>query len=230
MSALDALIDHWRLYEPSDASWLHRRDAPFLNSHSLPVHADVSAYPYVGDLKRADVWLCMLNSKLGRHDSDEESSEPYKSLFRKNLRQELAEEEFPLLSLNPVLQNTGTFQYYNYDRGLAALVEEFARAKGVSELNARRVCSSRLAILELLPYRSETFPTALKTLPSVNLARRAAQEASATKLLIVPWGLSSWGLKNSDNVRNKPARAFTFAPHGSAGYGKAIVERLLGSS
>ena len=229
MGALDTLIEHWRAYAPSDASCLHRRDAPFLNTTSSSVHADVQPYPYVGDLRRADVWLLMLNSKLGVHDTQEEAAEPYKSLFQKNLRQELAGEEFPLLSLNPSLQHTGTFKYYNHDRGLASLIRELASLTGVTELEARRVCSNRLAILELLPYRSETFPVALKALPSVNLARRAAQEASATKLLIVPWGLGSWGLKNGENVLNKPARAFTFAPRGKAGYGQAILARLLGS-
>jgi hypothetical protein len=116
---------------------------------------------------------------------------------------------------------------YNHTRGLTSLIGRLADACGIAGDEARRVVAGRVAILELLPYRSQTFPRGLDQLPSVNLARAAAREASATRLLVVPWGIQRWGLRPGETVVHRPARTFSFAPGGVSKYGEAIIDRLI---
>ena len=229
MDALNSLIEHWRLFEQSDDSFVHRRDRPFQERGLDAVHTDIAPYPFVGNLRRADVWLLMLNSKLGPNDVREEGEEPYHTLFWRNLKQDFSDQEYPLISLDPSLEGTGTYQYYNRTRGLAALIKALSDRANITLFEARRMLSQRLAIVELLPYRSSTFPRNLRQLPSVNLARAAAREAALTKLLVVPWGIEAWGLQSGPSVLHRPARTFSFAPGGASGYCEGILNHLIES-
>ncbi len=233
MSALNNLIDHWRLFENVNTEHVHRRDAAFFTGQSDKLHLFLPPIPYVGDLKSADVWILMLNSGVGACDEQDEAAEPYHSLKSRNLRQEFADVSHPFISLDPALSDTGTYLYYNQKRGLGRLISSLAAELRLTKENARALVARKVAVLELIPYRSKGFPGALAQVPSANLARAAAHEALGQKLLVSPWGAAHWRLpaqhSDADRLITRSARAFSFAPGGASGFGEAIIKRLIAS-
>ena len=229
MEALERLFDHWQRLGPSSAPYIHNRDKPFLVDRQIRFEDHLTPYPYLGDLRRARVWLLMLNSSVDSADAADEQQPYFKELSKRNIEQDFAGVEFPFFSLDPQLEGTGTYRYYNTKRGLGQLVRSLAVQRAIPEVVARKLVSQYVAVLELLPYRSKNFPAAAAQLPSVNLSRAAAHEALAQRLLLVPWGADHWRLPRNaiqPNLITQGARTFSFAPGGASGFGEAILDRL----
>jgi hypothetical protein len=192
-------------------------------------------YPYVGDIQSAAVWVLMLNSNISPDDKRQESEAYFAGRLRTNLRQDLRDHEYRMLSLDPELSHTGTYTYYNRRNGLAKLVSKLASIRNAPEREARKELASRLAVIQLFPYRSTSGVPARflsDAIPSVQLARKAVQEAIKSKLIVVPRSASRWGFEygvRSENLftfRGDQARAASLMPAGACGGGDAILERL----
>jgi hypothetical protein len=194
-------------------------------------------YPYVGDIRAADVWVLMLNSNIGPSDAKQEAEPYFADRLRGNLKQDLGAYAHPMLSLDPDLRDTGTYEYYNRRNGLAKLVAELAKCMGATELDARRELSRRLAVVQLFPYRSTSgVPQALlgDALASVRLAKAAVAEAIQSKLVVVPRSARNWGFEygvrknNLFTFKANQARSASLQPGGACGGGDAILKRLTG--
>ena len=236
MSAIEKLIAFWGELDLDEPSRVHPADRTVMDPME-GFDTGFIPYPYVGDIRAADVWVLMLNSNIGPDDAKQEAEPYFADRLRANLAQNFDAYEHPLLSLDSKLCHTGTYEYYNKRNGIAKLVTELARRSGVTERDARRDLARRLAIVQLFPYRSTSgVPQSLLggSLASVRFARAAVAEALESKLVVVPRSARDWGFEYG--VREE--RLFTFAanqarsaslkPGGACGGGDAILHRLMG--
>lgn len=234
MSAIEKLIDHWAELDCKAPSRVHPADsAPMSGAQGFD--ARFMPYPYVGDIRAADVWVLMLNSNIGPTDAKQEAEPYFAERLRTNLKQDLGAYEHPMLSLDPQLRNTGTYEYYNKRNGLTKLVAELARRSGATERNSRRELARRFSVVQLFPYRSTSgVPQNLlgNTLVSVRLARAAVAEALESKLVVVPRSARNWGFEydvrkgNLFTFKADQARSASLQPGGACGGGDAILSRL----
>jgi hypothetical protein len=238
LNAIERLIEHWAGLEPSASSWIHPADQEALSGAGA-FDLGFVPYPYVGDIRNADIWVLMLNSNIGPKDAIQEATPYFAERLRTNLRQDLATYEYPMLSLDPKLHDTGTYEYYNTRNGLSKLVAEFARRTGRADADARRDLAHRLAVVQLMPYRSTSgVPQALLggAMPSVQLARAAVKKAVESKLVVMPRSARNWGFDYGAREPNlfvfkaDQARSASLRPGGSCGGGDAILKRLAGGS
>ena len=227
MSSIDDLISHWHSLDFNSASLVHPSDQavmarfPAFDTSFVP-------YPYIGDLRTADIWVLMLNSNIGAGDAEQEAEPYFARRLRTNLEQRLDEYECPMLSMDPMLGDTGTYEYYNRRNGIAKLVSGLARRSKTTEWEARKHLARRLAVVQLLPYRSTSGvpqPLLGDVLASVRLVRAAVHEAVASKLVVVPRSAKNWGFEygtREDNLftfRADQARSASLSPGAPAAAG-----------
>ena len=236
MSAIEKLIDHWRKLDLKVPLRIHPADQTLMD-HVQGFDTGLVPYPYVGDIRAADVLVLMLNSNIGPTDAKQEAEPYFADRLRGNLKQDLGDCEHPMLSLDPRLRGTGTYEYYNKRNGLTKLVTELAKRSGATERDARRELARRLAVVQLCPYRSTSgVPQALlgNALASVRLARMAITEALKSKLVVVPRSARCWGFEygvreaNLFTFKADQARSASLQPGGACGGGDAILDRLIG--
>jgi hypothetical protein len=240
MSAIEMLIEHWRKFSPDREPYLHSADAPHV-ADPKNLKFNLLPYPFVGDIAGADVWVLMLNSNIGDRDEIDEEDPQFRKRQCANLRQDFSGLDYPLLSLDPVLSGTGTYQYYNVRNGFYDLIAVYGARAGIPLEEARKIIARRVAVLQLLPYRSKSgqFVEKLSSvMPSSRLVYRAVQETISErhKLIIVPRSATLWGLKyeqNTDGVityRADQARSGSLKPAaigGKCAGGDAVVSWLL---
>lgn len=234
MGAIDKLVGHWQGINLETPFRIHQADQVAMDQ-AQPFDTGLMPYPYVRDIRGADVWVLMLNSNIGADGAQQEAEPYFAQLLRDNLMQDFNDVEYPILLLDPKLRETGTYKYYNNRNGTAKLIAEFARRSGTKEGRARRELSRRIAVLQLVPYRSTSgVPQKLlgNTLASVRLARAAVIEALESKLVIVPRSARNWcfqyGIreKNLFTFKACQARSASLRPGGACGGGDAILNRL----
>lgn len=237
MSAIEKLIGHWAELDLAAPSLVHPADrctmerAQGFNTGFMP-------YPYVGDISAADVWVLMLNSNIGPADAKQEAGSYFADRLSTNLKQDLGAYEYPMLSMDPKLRDTGTYEYYNKRNGLTKLVAALSKRLGTTENAARRELARRLAVVQLFPYRSISgVPQHLlgEALPSVWFAKAAVAEALKRKLVVVPRSARNWGFAygvregNLFTFKADQARSASLQPGGACGGGDAILSRLTAS-
>jgi hypothetical protein len=209
-------IDSKLLAHPEDLNLLTRRGAVL--PESMPqsfesfiaaprfddwrMHLKLLPQPYAGDLRKAEIFILLLNPGLGYTDYWGESRmKSFRRQLENNLRQELEGIEFPFLWLNPEFCWHGGFVWWEKKlRDVASLIasEKF----NGRYIDALRDLSTKIASLELLPYHSFSFGAhgLIEELPSVNVMRefvreRLALEAkSGKKTLIVTRQQKAWDL------------------------------------
>tara|TARA_A100001391_G_scaffold204686_1_gene201269 strand:- start:5892 stop:6605 length:714 start_codon:yes stop_codon:yes gene_type:complete len=235
MNAVEKLIAYWGELDLGAPSRVHPADLTLMDPTERFDTAFVP-YPYIGDIRGADVWVLMLNSNIGPEDAKQEAEPYFADRLRSNLTQDFDAYQHPLLSLDPKLRHTGTYEYYNKRNGIAKLIAELARRSGVTERAARCDLARRLAIVQLFPYRSTSgVPRALRggALASVRFAKAAVAEALESKLVVVPRSARDWGFEYG--VRGErlitfaanQARSASLKPDGACGGGDAILHRLM---
>lgn len=68
MSAIEKLINHWCELDLLAPSRVHPADRPEMDL-AQGFDTGFIPYPYVGDIRAADVWVLMLNSNIGPTDA-----------------------------------------------------------------------------------------------------------------------------------------------------------------
>lgn len=189
---LDALFEAWRSqrFEPGGrnvlaadaaaidrhaavetyATWSAFVDSPHFGSMDEgALHVGLLPMPYLGDLANARVFLVTLNPGLGAHDYFGEHEVPaYREMLLANLAQS-GDLRFPFL--DPTQSWHGGSAYWSPRlRGITRRVRE---ARGGSVRAALDVCARHIAVLELVPYHSESFV----------LGRRAIDALESTRLV-----------------------------------------------
>jgi hypothetical protein len=116
-------------------------------------HFGLLPMPYLGNLRRARVFLCSLNPGVGPHDYfGEHHVDEYREALLKNLRQD-DDTRFPFLEPKHSWHG-GSAYWAPRIRGIARAVQQQLQVKSREALD---VCSRNIAVLELVPYHSGVF-------------------------------------------------------------------------
>ncbi len=201
------------------------------------MHLGLIPVPFVGDVRRASVYILMLNPGFGPSDYFGEFEVPaYREALLANLKQQQTEGTVPFFCLDPQFAWSGGFRYWNGK--LQGVIGELAGRWDCSYARAREKLGSRLAAIELFPYHSSTFKDGdrwLKRLPSVQMAREFVDEVvmprvrSGEAIVIVTRKVELWGIGEEPGVglySAVQARSAYLTP-GSPG-GRAILDHLVG--
>lgn len=161
----------------------------------------------------------MLNPVVGYADYGTDSCGMFREALKKNLRQELQPKE-TCLALDPTYWWSSWFTYY--EKLLRPTIRGYAAAQNppLNYLEALNRFSTRLAIIELLPYYSRNFQHARKKelvsrLLSSAFAKAAAEElkeraSKGEALVVVRWASDLWGLKEGRGVVRGGTHPFVF--------------------
>jgi len=256
------LLDRWANWNPTSAPFIFDGDIEVLgaarsrsstvvlpdwaSAHRAPdfgapndsrLHLGLLPMPFMGDLRRAAIYVLLLNPSAGPNSYYGEHQVPeYRAALLANLKQQQQQPDgiSPFLFLDPRFAWDGGFDWWHGK--LAKVIAQLARSWDVSFAEARARLASQLACIELVPYHSPQFSDAggwIDGLASVRLARSFVHEYVVPRarrgdaLVIVTRQAAAWGLRESDRVvvyRGHEARAAHLSP-GSRG-GRAILQHL----
>lgn len=123
---------------------------------SQRVHTGLLPVPYVGDLKKAKVFIFLLNPGLSAADYyAEKKCLEYQKVIKKNLLQEFSDkDQYPFFCLDPRFAWTPAFEYW-YPR-MRPLLEEVKKVEDCDEKKGLQIISQNIACLELCGYHSAT--------------------------------------------------------------------------
>ncbi|MCX7353399.1 MAG: hypothetical protein NTY59_00935 [Alphaproteobacteria bacterium] len=133
------------------------RSERFGNFSDNQFHLSLLPVPYAGDLRRADIFILLLNPGFNFVDYYAEyESRRFRSRLLQNLRQKNHEAKFPFLYLDPSFcWHSGFAWWEGKFREVGKLLAE-QRYEG-SYLAALKELSRRVAAIELVPYHSTSF-------------------------------------------------------------------------
>ena len=200
------------------------------------VHLGLLPMPFSGDLRRATVYVLLLNPGVSPTDYYGEYMVPqFREARLANLRQQFAADQSPFVGLDPQFAWHGGFDYWHGKfRGVIAAL---AQGWQVNFAEARRRLGEALAVVELFPYHSEAFTDVdhwLRDLPSVDLVRRFVRDVLLPRVLageaiaIVTRQARAWDLPTVPGVviySAQQARAAHLTPDSPGG--AVILEHLL---
>ncbi len=213
----------------SHASWRQARNAPdFCAPGDRRLHLGLLPQPFCGDLRRATIYLLLLNPGLGPHDYyGEYEVREYRRALLENLKQRFRGARYPFLFLDPRFAWHGGFHWW-HDK-LAGVIQRIKQSRDISFAEARSFLASRIASIELLPYHSPAFRDAggwLRRLKSVELARDFVREFIKPRVLrrqaivIVTRQATAWELLRHPGVvvyTGAQARAAHLTPQSPGG-------------
>lgn len=213
------------------------READFGAPGDRRLHLGLLPVPFVGDLRRASIYILLLNPGLGATDYFGEYEVPaFRTASLANLRQEEGR-RYPFFVLDPQFAWHGGFEWWN--QKLSAVILELAAHWQLSFAEARQRLAQKLACIELLPYHSSSFADRgrwRERLPSVSLAREFVHStvlprARAGKaIVIVTRQARQWGVPAGPGVvlySGGHARGAHLTP--SSPGGRAILQHLTRS-
>jgi hypothetical protein len=132
-------------------------------------HLSLLPSPYAGSVHSADIFVVQLNPGFNYSDYYAEyRNAAFHDRKKKTLLQETGDFEYPVIFLDPQFCWHPGFSYW--EGKFRKIISEFAKRRDCSYLLAQKELSTRLAILELVPYHSENFKPDfkdIKRLPSV---------------------------------------------------------------
>jgi len=165
----------------SRASWSKAYRAPdYCAPGDRCLHLGLLPQPFCGDLRRATIYILLLNPGLGPTDYyGEYKVAPYRRALLDNLRQRCRKGSAPFLFLDPEFSWHGGFGWWHSK--LAGVIQRLADDWAVPFAEARFRLAPRLASIELVPYLSPSFRDAggwIRQLHSVKLARSSCTTRS----------------------------------------------------
>ncbi|MCX5645755.1 MAG: hypothetical protein NTZ17_13920 [Phycisphaerae bacterium] len=218
-------------------SWQEAIQTPdFCAPGDKRLHLDLLPHPFCGDVRRASIYVLLLNPGLGPSDYYGEYENPeYRAALLANLSQRPANGVTPFLFLDPHFAWHGGFEWWHGK--LARVMESLASAWQVSFAEARARLGSVLASVELLPYHSSGFHDAggwLQRLHSVALARAFVEEFILPRvqrgeaIVIVTRKVAAGGLVEQPGVvtYSSPAQARSAHLTPKSPGGRAILKHL----
>jgi hypothetical protein len=255
----NALIDFWRQCKLNKPPFAHPDDLPFLQRDSRWVEDDAAAFdayiagqrfansddnrlhlsllpvPYVGNLRKAEIVILLLNPGFSYGDYWAESHGPgFRDRAVENLHQSFEGNEFPFMFLDPKFCWNGGFIWW--EKKLRKVIQEIAANKFDGNYrDGLRSLSSKLACVELFPYHSLSFGEhrLINRLPSVGAARQFVREKlipdarAGKRTVIVTRQVKAWkveaGVSNLIIYEGAHTRGASLSPDSSGG--KAILQR-----
>lgn len=119
------------------------------------LHLGLIPVPFMGNLREASVYVLMLNPglSLGHYFEHEVSS--FRDALIANLRQERSESVLRFTIMDPQFAWHSGFSYWHQRMG--KVIKRLADHKKMSFIKAREELAGKLAVIQLVPYRSATF-------------------------------------------------------------------------
>lgn len=233
---------HWLLQEKHNGKvtltapetpreWVNERRGSKFQLGLLPM-------PYCGDLRNADIIICLLNPGLSPADFYAEKQELFHDRLVKNIKQDaVSVAQYPFMFLDP--QWCWTAGYDWWARKLDGTIAEAANVLKYDWVEASQQLSTRMAVIELFPYHSRIFSlgAAHKKMPSCIAAKKFVHSLinDTNKTIIVmrqrnAWGLGELANRNCELIIYKDGeeRGAHLSPNSKGG--KAILKRLLGGN
>jgi hypothetical protein len=239
---LDA--DRERLDSPLSAkaavnfrNWSEAHSAPdFGQPGDTRLHLGLLPMPFIGDLRRASIYVLSLNPGLGPTDYYGEYEVPeYRNALLANLKQRFDQTTLPFVFLDPRYSWHGGFAWWHGK--LSKVIAQLAARWQVPFGSARASLAAELASIELLPYHSAKFHDAggwLQNLGSVALAKTFVKEFVLPRvergeaIAIVTRQARLWELPERPGVVQYDARqaqAAHLTPKSPGG--RAILDQLV---
>jgi hypothetical protein len=195
-------------------------------------HFGLGAVPYVGNLRKAQIFLLMVNPGVRQSDYDELGDKNVQELLKQNRLQKFDH----CFALNETGDKRQGWVDYFSNSVFGTLIREFPQKR--SDV-LRATLRAKLAILELVPYFSQTVALIdgckiAEVLPSAQLALNAVAEIAKDKqnLIIPRWpnGAKRWHLKTDGEEPNEGFMAKVEGSPPRTGLGqkakKAILHKL----
>lgn len=205
------------------------------------VHLGLIPQPFCGDVRRASVYILLLNPGLGPQDYyGEYEVQAYRKALLANLRQEWPRGVMPFTFLDPRFAWHGGFEWWHGK--LAGVIQRLATAWDVPFSVARAELGARLASIELFPYHSTDsgglarwLRDGAQSLSSVSMARTFVSKHVLSSvrrgkaLVIVTRKAKAWDLRRDPGIvvySAAQARGAHLTPESTGG--KAIIRHLVG--
>ncbi len=210
-------------------------DRDYCRPNDTRLHLGLLPMPFIGDLRRASVYILLLNPGLGPHDYYGEYQVPeYHRALLLNLKQRFGRRAVPFLFLDPRYSWHGGFRWWHAK--LAQVILRWSKSQGIPFAAARAQLASEIAGIELFPYHSSSFRDSgawLRRLRSVELARTFVSAVVVPRVkrgeavAIVARKAELWGLPKHPGVvhySGQQARAAHLTPDSDGG--RLILRRL----
>jgi hypothetical protein len=217
-------------------SWPAAISAPdFCQPDDTRLHLGLLPQPFIGDVRRASIYVLSLNPGLEPTDYYGEYEVPeFRSALLATLKQRFNEIAQPFLFLDPRYSWHGGFRWWHGK--LSGVIARLRDEWRVSFGKARKCLASEMASIELLPYHSARFKDSgwLGKLSSVALAKAFVKEAVVPRvergeaIAIVLRKAGIWELPPIPGVieySGRHAQGARLGPDSPGG--RAIIERLL---
>jgi hypothetical protein len=233
----------WILSEQSRRSSVTRSSwREVINSKDFGIPGDTRLHlgllpqPFFGDLRKATVFILLLNPGLGPDDYyGEYEIKGFRHALLDTIRQKFPKNSLPFLFLNPQYAWHGGFNWWHSK--LAGVISKLSREWGIPFSEARSRLGRSIAGIELIPYHSANFRDSghwIQHLPSVQLAKAYIDNIVMPRverkeaIVIVTRQARVWNLPKKDGVvvySASEARAAHLTPDSSGG--RAIIKHLL---
>ncbi|MEO3387588.1 hypothetical protein [Mesorhizobium sp. CAU 1741] len=247
--SVEDLIRYWGEFDVKGDPLVHPQDADqilndpqvyedetetpegWMVASQLPgVHLGLLPTPYTGNLRKADIFILMLNPGLAAVDFYAERQQDYRDRLVRNIRQEnLDEDAYPFFALDPRFCWSGAYKWWMGK--LEKTIQAIARQRAIGFVDATQELARRLAVVELFPYHSKSFGMhrVLAELPSAVHARAATDGLAQLpdRLIIITRQVGAWDLADADHIvryKNGQARGASLSPNSLGG--QRIIERM----
>jgi len=211
-------------------------DPTFGQPSDIRLHLGLLPQPFIGDVRRASIYILSLNPGLAPTDYYGEYKVPdYRNALLVNLKQRFDQPAPPFLFLDPSYSWHGGFRWWH--GRLAQVITQLADSWGVPFSSARATLAAKLASIELLPYHSSVFRHSggwLQNLRSVALAKTFVMDFVLPRvkrreaIAVVLRKAALWGVPEISGVtqyKGGQARAAHLTPDSPGG--RAILEQFL---
>jgi hypothetical protein len=188
-------------------SWESVINQPDFGSRNARLHLSLLPQPFFGALSQARVFVLTLNPGLHPNDYFAEFCVPeYRKAAVDTLKQRM-NGHYPFLWFDPRFSWHSGFAYWH--GRFAGLIDSFAHDLALSRVEALSYFAKSVAIVELLPYHSDSFGLPgriMKRLRSVRLAQSFAAEILAPRahegevLLVAARQGRAWGLSEHEHI------------------------------
>lgn len=231
-NGVQKLIDFWKDFGANSTrdQYIHEQDKsvllPLRNREDEPsmetffanmvpakanhgFHCSLMPVPYLGNLKKTDIFILLLNPVVGYSDYGTDACAEFREALLQNMHQNFEGGNARCLALDTRFWWSSWFSWY--EKMLRKTISEYARVAEKTYLDALGDLSRRLAIIELVPYyssnrkRGEVNMKLVQELKSAQAAKEAAQElvqraADGEVLVVVRWGRKQWEIERGENV------------------------------
>jgi hypothetical protein len=169
------LIEYWRELDENKKPLIHPDDSAILEADYFNgktyddyiksdyfgtdksvFHLGLLPVPYVGDIENATIYILLLNPGFSILNYFEETfNRQLKKVMLKNLFQTDLDSDFPFFYLNPKYHWTGGGQYWS--NKLDSILQHTSKELGLTYYDSLKLLSKKLAVLELVPYHSNSY-------------------------------------------------------------------------